>query len=67
MTWKDIIKVDPSRYKRYLQNQPKRGKDTTSKSKKCDKCGARVALRNTNKSKRGKHILLCNTCKKKEE
>jgi|TARA_R110001592_G_scaffold38949_3_gene128230 predicted SprT family Zn-dependent metalloprotease len=67
MTWKDIVKVDPSRFRRYLQNQPNRGKDTSTKSNKCDKCGTRVAVRNTNKSKRGSHIKLCNHCKNKEE
>tara|TARA_R110000824_G_scaffold13260_8_gene57782 strand:+ start:243 stop:449 length:207 start_codon:yes stop_codon:yes gene_type:complete len=56
-----------TRYRRYLwETIGTKGKDAAKKSKKCDKCGARVSMRNTNRSKWGKHILLCNPCKKLE-
>lgn len=56
-----------TRYKRYLwESQGAKGKDSVSGGKKCDKCGARISIRNINHSKWGKHITLCNACKKKE-
>jgi len=63
------LKDEPdSRYKRYLYgNIGTKGKDATGRSKKCDKCGATISLRNINRSKWGKHITLCNGCKNKEE
>ena len=62
------LKDEPdSRYKRYLYgNIGTKGKNTVKKSKKCDKCGARISMRNVNRSKWGKHIVLCNGCKNKE-
>jgi len=56
-----------NRYRRYLYgNIGTKGKDTTGKSKRCDKCGASISMRNTNRGKWGKHIVLCNACKKRE-
>lgn len=61
------VKTRVHRFKRYLEGTGyNRGKHTTMKKNTCDKCGSRVALRNTNDSKRGSHILLCNPCKRKE-
>ena len=53
-----------TRFNRYLYGPiGTKGKDTAKKSKKCDKCGARVSMRNTNRGKWGKHIVLCSACK----
>ena len=56
-----------ARYKRYQYGYIGiKGKDTIKKSRKCDKCGARTSMRNTNRGKWGEHITLCNACKKLE-
>ena len=67
-TTRESKKSEPdTRFKRYLWGTIGiKGKHTVRGSKKCDKCGAKVSARNTNHSKWGKHIILCNGCKNRE-